>query len=289
MDTEKFLLPRIFTVNAPTVLRIFPPLAEEIGLNQSIVLLQLDYLISIARENGKPIIRDGSFWTYQSLRQMKENWFGFWSPQTIGRACKSLDNQQLIFITDKYNAHDYDDTHWYALNPKGYGSLRSVTLHMVESNGTGLFQNGTGLFQNGTTIPETSSDIKEVVTREDEKYRELLNTVVRVCRFLDILSMKEEDYLDIDKLAEMDVTPELILVCYDRHRPDSWWWNHFWKGQKKAQFPTPADIVRTIGQAKAFLDEGMAISPAKDGKKARTETAKYLEENPLGEGDDWRL
>lgn len=282
-------LPRIFTVNSPTVLRIFPPLATEIGLNQSIVLLQLDYLISIARENGKPIIRDDSFWTYQSLRQMRDNWFKFWSPQTIGRACKSLENQQLILITDKYNAHDYDDTHWYALNPHGFGSLRSVTLHMVESNGTGLFQIGTGLFQNGTTIPEiTTESYKEGVINVDE-FNAMKVAVVRVCRFLDPFAMTESDELDIDKLMEMKVTPDEVVKLYDRNSSPSWWWNHFWKGQKKGQFPTPADIVRTIGQAKAFQAEGIAPTLSRDGRKKLAATKKYLEENPVGEDSEWRL
>ena len=288
MDTDYITLPRIFTINTPTVLRIFPPLAEEIGLNQSIVLLQLDYLISIAREKGKPIIRDDKFWTYQSLRQMKEKWFAFWSPQTIGRACKSLANQQLIFITDKYNAHDYDDTHWYALNPHGFGLLHSVTLHMVESNGTGLFQNGTGLFQDGTTIPEITTDIYKSEVIDDDKREKMILSVVRVCRFLNPFAMKESDELDIDKLVEMGITPESVLTLYDRTARGSWWWDHFWKGQKQGQFPTPADIVRTIGQAKAFRDEGVA-STLKQPAKKQSATKKYLEENPIEEDSEWRL
>lgn len=288
MDDERFMLPRIFTQNEPTVLRIFPPLAKEIGLNQSIVLLQLDYLISIARENGRPIMREDKFWTYQSLRQMRDNWFKFWSPQTIGRACKSLENQQLIFVTDKYNVHDYDDTHWYALDPHGLGVLSSITLHVVESNGTGLFQNGTGLFQNGTTIPEITTYISNKAGRDESGYDELVLGVVRVCKFLDGMALTEESYLDIDKLHEMGVTPQAVLKHYGSEQTDSWWWNHFWKGQKKAQFPMPADIVQTIGQAEAFVSEGMS-TPSVDGKKkSATSTKQYLQENPSKEGD-WRL
>lgn len=286
MDTME--IPRIFTANVPTVLRIFPPLAQEIGLNQSIVLLQLDYLISIAREDGKPIVRDNKLWTYQSLRQLRDKYLGFWSPQTIGRACKSLEIQQLIFITDKYNTHDYDDTHWYALNPHGFGSLHSVTLHMVESNGTGLFQNGTGLFQDGTTIPEITTDIYKGEVFDNEIRDQMILSVVRVCRFLNPFAMKESDELDIDKLVEMGITPESVIALYDRNAEGSWWWDHFWKGQKKGQFPTPADIVRTIGQAKAFRDEDVADTLKQPAKKQGA-TKKYLEENPIEEDSEWRL
>jgi hypothetical protein len=107
----------------PTVLRILPDLAEEIGLNESIVLLQLDYWIRHSHH-----VRDGRRWTYQSVRDMQRKAFKWWSLDTINRAIASLVRQQLILVTDKYNQHKHDRTRWFALNPEGFRRLKSVEL-----------------------------------------------------------------------------------------------------------------------------------------------------------------
>jgi DNA-binding PadR family transcriptional regulator len=107
----------------PTVLRIMPDLAEEIGLNESIVLLQIAYWIRHS-DNA----RDGRRWTFQSVRDMQRKAFKWWSRETVRRAITSLGAQELIFVTGKYNRHKYDTTHWYALNPDGFTRLRSVEL-----------------------------------------------------------------------------------------------------------------------------------------------------------------
>lgn len=107
----------------PTVLRILPDLAEEIGLNESIVLLQLDYWIRHSHH-----VRDGRRWTYQSVRDMQRKAFKWWSLDTINRAIASLVRQELILVTDRYNQHKHDRTRWFALNPKGFQRLKSVEL-----------------------------------------------------------------------------------------------------------------------------------------------------------------
>lgn len=114
----------------PTVLRIMPDLAEEIGLNESIVLLQISYWIR--RSNN---VRDGRRWTYQSIRDMQRKVFKWWSRETVRRAIMSLGTQDLIFVTDEYNRHRYDTTHWYALNPRGFKRLKSVALRRVTTCG----------------------------------------------------------------------------------------------------------------------------------------------------------
>jgi hypothetical protein len=106
-----------------------PDLAEEIGLNESIVLLQIDYWIRHSNN-----VRDGRRWTYQSLRDMKNKAFRWWGKDTISRAIKSLEDQELIFVND-YNQHKYDRTQWFALNPKGFKRLKSVELKQVVDEG----------------------------------------------------------------------------------------------------------------------------------------------------------
>lgn len=291
MDASEFTTPRIFTLNDPTVLRVFPPLAEEIGLNESICLLQIDFLISISRNKQKePLVRDGKAWTRQSLRDLQKNWLPFWSPQTIARALNKLrDDLGLIFITNEYNEHSYDKSQWFALNPQGFGQLTSVALHMVQLNGTGVFQSGTALSQDGTTIPESLLDLyigKSV--REKTEYIHLLNQVVTVCK-RDILTLEERDYEQVDKLFQMDITPEQIAAYYGGK--DSWWFTVFWKG-KQAHFPTPADVITTVGQAEAFVNEGMEVPKSRYQKRKKsTATDEYLRNNPqVSDGkEDFRL
>lgn len=78
---QSFQQNRIFTLNEPNAPRLNPALACEIGLNESLVLLQLEFWIAIS--NNK---RDGMLWTYQSTRDIKAKTFPFWSLDTINRA-----------------------------------------------------------------------------------------------------------------------------------------------------------------------------------------------------------
>ena len=281
-------MPRIFTRNEPTVLRLFPALAQEIGLNESLMLLQLDFLISIASEDGKPMIRDGRYWTRQSLRHLQKEYFPFWSPQTIGRALRSLGERDLIAVTDEYNKHAYDKSQWIALNPQGFGWLTSITTDMVQSSGTGVFQNGTGLFQNGTTIPEIIRDPLISSVREEENYKWLLNKVIGVCKRLDPLALKERDYVAIDKLYAMNIMPEVLQLHYSGQR--CWWRLVFWKG-KKGNFPTPDDLVDTVGQALAFVEEGKQLPSTDKTKKAKQKdtVGDYLRDNPKLTEHHWKL
>lgn len=159
---------RLFVLNDPHALRISAALAVEIGLNESIVLLQLEYLLSISEHS-----HEGRVWTYQSLADLKANHFPFWSRATIMRTVKSLRARQLIAIGN-FNRAGYDKTSWYALETAGLATLASVRLVGMGSE-TGVFQNETpasalaqiepGLFHDEpsvvhfeTTIPESTSE-----------------------------------------------------------------------------------------------------------------------------------
>jgi hypothetical protein len=114
---------RILVLNEPYALRINAALAQEIGLNESIVLLQLDYLISISTSPE----HDGKQWTYQSLEEWR-NSFPFWSQDTIDRAIKSLQAKGLIHV-DRFNQKKYDRTRWFALDFEGIAKLTSISVH----------------------------------------------------------------------------------------------------------------------------------------------------------------
>jgi len=147
---------RIFTLNEPNAPRLNPALAVEIGLNESIMLLQLEFWIAISDNE-----RDGQKWTYQSVRDIKEKWFPFWSPMTINRTIKSLESSGYIITTTKYNTLKYDKTRWIALNFDELSKLESIS---IKGYGTRSYQNGTGSNQNGTTIPENTTENSKTTT-----------------------------------------------------------------------------------------------------------------------------
>lgn len=180
MDTNKH--PRLLTLNDPHAMRINAALASEIGLNESIVLLQIEFLISISKHE-----RDGRMWTYQSTRDLQENYFSWWSTATINRAIANLEERGLIIIGN-YNGHKYDRTRWFALNAEGINALKSVRLIDAEpiepicddeadmpthdeqcstQNETPSTQNETRSTQDEPTIPEITSETTSTTSRRD--------------------------------------------------------------------------------------------------------------------------
>ena len=111
----------IIELAGPT-LRVNTALAEEIGLNESVVLLQLEWWI---RHSSN--VRDDRQWTYQSLTDMQEKAFPFWSTRTLNRAIKNLIVRGLI-VEGNYNKHQYDRTRWFSLECDAIEALGSVNL-----------------------------------------------------------------------------------------------------------------------------------------------------------------
>lgn len=87
----KFDANRTFIINDPSAPRLVPALAKEIGLNESILFLQIEYWIAISNN-----LRDGRKWTYQSTSDLRKT-FPFWSDATIKRIVKSLKERNLIY------------------------------------------------------------------------------------------------------------------------------------------------------------------------------------------------
>ena len=149
---------RIFTLNEPAAPRLNPALACEIGLNESLLLLQLEFWISISDNE-----RDGKQWTYQSTRDIQNKAFPFWSVMTINRGIKSLIKQGLIESTTKYNKARYDKTRWFTLVPENINKLSSVR---IDGYVTRSSQNDTGSSQNDTALIYTENTTENTTTTE---------------------------------------------------------------------------------------------------------------------------
>lgn len=130
--------PRIAYPDSRYLPRICPELAHELGkllkkkkgkkqgyngLNESIVLLQLDFLISVSTSPKQ----DGRQWTYQSLEKLQEDYFPFWGRDTIDRALKNLKALGLIKIGN-FNKLALDQTRWYSIVWEKVDRLESVKV-----------------------------------------------------------------------------------------------------------------------------------------------------------------
>lgn len=163
--------PRIATATTKqdlaSITRIVPALAAKIGLNESILLMQLDYWISIATGD---VQHDNKWWTYQTLEEMQEKAFPYWSTATISRTLSKLEDANLIHVGN-FNKRKSDRTKWYALN---YVELVNVLSEVdgvyvtesnepilqiarrTEQNAKSTQQNARTILQNETTLPKTT-------------------------------------------------------------------------------------------------------------------------------------
>jgi hypothetical protein len=153
---SKYERNRLFDFEGQRLAVLSPKLAQEIGLNESLLLLQLDFLIAISNNE-----RQGQRWTYQSVTDI-EKIFPFWSRATINRVIKSLENRGLINVSN-FNRKKYDKTRWFAINIEKAEELKSIKVVKPKQS---PFQNEIDLIQiethcdlNETTIPNITTDI----------------------------------------------------------------------------------------------------------------------------------
>lgn len=148
---------RILTFNDPQPLRIDRNLAQEIGFLESVILLQLEYLVSISTNE-----RDGLFWTYNTLKEFKATHFPWLSQATISRTLTALENKHLI-VKGNFNKVAYDRTIWYTLDYEGLRKLKTVKVEggILQNekwslqDETSTLQKEDSILQSGTTIPKS--------------------------------------------------------------------------------------------------------------------------------------
>lgn len=96
-------------------------LAKLIGLNEAIVLQQIEYWVNIKEVADNKKIQtqeqnfvDGYYWTYNTIDEWNEE-FPFWSYDTVKRTLKKLKDKNLV-VTGTFNKKGYDRTLWYRVN-----------------------------------------------------------------------------------------------------------------------------------------------------------------------------
>lgn len=102
-----------------------PVLAKIIGLNEAVFLNQLHYWKQRSKNE-----RDGFVWVYKTYLEWQHE-LPFWSNATIRRVISSLEKQDLLVSTSKYNKMGIDKTKWYRIN---YENLTNIMTAQNEQS-----------------------------------------------------------------------------------------------------------------------------------------------------------
>ena len=89
-------------------------LARALGLNEALVLQQINYWIEINKKSGKNY-HDEKYWTYNSIRAWQEKDFDYMSVDTVKRTFAKLEKAGYLLVGN-YNKDPRDKTKWYTIN-----------------------------------------------------------------------------------------------------------------------------------------------------------------------------
>ncbi|KIE05708.1 hypothetical protein NF27_DJ00050, partial [Candidatus Jidaibacter acanthamoeba] len=121
---------------------IIPQLAEELGLEQAIIIQQLHYWL---QKCGKII--DGNVWVYNTFNDWSKQ-FAYWSISKIKRFFYSLEKQGII-LSKKLNACKSDHTKWYSID---YTKLIEILQNFMPEKNFSSEQFELSLCQSDTII-----------------------------------------------------------------------------------------------------------------------------------------
>jgi hypothetical protein len=114
--------PGIFIRNNPAAPQLCPELAKEIGLNESILLLQLEYWLT---RHGE-VRDDGHMWIRKPVREIQET-FSFWSIGTINTIIDSLVRKEYVMGAGLDKARGRSGR-WLRLCLEKLSSLKSIRV-----------------------------------------------------------------------------------------------------------------------------------------------------------------
>lgn len=136
-------------------LMVLPQLAVKIGLNEAIILQQVNYwLLQCSKE------KDGRLWIYNTYEDWQKQ-FPFFSLSTIRRTIAKLEKMGLL-ITGNYNKLKIDQTKWYTidfdvLNSRYVQNEQACNSPTVQNEQTISSDCNDHLSKMNRPLPETSS------------------------------------------------------------------------------------------------------------------------------------
>lgn len=199
---------RLFILNEGPTLRISPSLACEIGLNESIVLLQVDWLIQ-----NQGTIKAGTRAIKLPLRKAQDCWLPFYSLATLSRIVENLVGAEYLWM------HKEGNERWFALGP-GCDRLASVKVAIPKE------------------LPKPEPKIEhETKPSQQTPMFNIAAALAEVCRM--DLNMNRPQLLREAKLLQKE--PAEIRRLYG---PGGAWYTSDFRG-KIGSPPTPAQVRQT--------------------------------------------
>ena len=196
-------------------------LAQNIGLNEAIIIQQLHYWIMQNKRQNKNFY-DGRYWTFNSLENWHKDTFYFWSLNTIKRTFKKLENEGLLIIGN-YNKKGYDRTKWYSINydelsykccnnssyqvgsmdstnmgrpiPNTTKRLTTKTTNISTTQSSAVVDTKTELIENKTHL-KLSNNMKKIVSSWDKE---------RLSKAIELFNIKNGKYFSlVEKIYQDD-------------------------------------------------------------------------------------
>lgn len=148
-------------------------LATVIGLNEAIVLQQLNYWLH--SKSAKKI--NDKWWIYNTYENWKKQNFPFWSVATIRRTFSSLEKKEVV-VSANFNRAGFDKTKWYSIDETKLNQLMSSACDQNEQT---IYSNrADGTDQNEHTYTrdyaETTSDTNKNSDKSQVTYQQSQST-----------------------------------------------------------------------------------------------------------------
>lgn len=251
-------------------LQVLPSLAKAIGLNEAIILQQIQYWMN-SKNAGK--MHDGQKWIYNSVANWQKDNFPFWSVQTIKRALTSLKKQELV-LTANLNKASYDRTLWYTIN---YDQLKLVDQSISTECTNPLGQNGPmDEAKMDQPIPETTQETTtDIYINDGIATDSQINPIITAMQDVSKQKLHEKTETTYDDVAttiySMGATPDLVAGFGE------WWKENCWyKTPSKAALTTIADSWEEYMES-AQTTEPILASDIKPPGKWNPETNKFVQ------------
>lgn len=119
---RKYQPNRLFIPNNPLSPRISPELALEIGLNESVVLLQMEFWLATEGQEHA-----GHIWARKPEREIQRT-FPFWGVATVHRILDTLTKKKWLVRDDKLDDGPGRGAGWYRFNMEALATLKSVRV-----------------------------------------------------------------------------------------------------------------------------------------------------------------
>lgn len=104
-------------------------LAEHVGLNEAIVLQQLNYWIE-STDSG--VEHDGRRWIYNTIDQWRKQ-FTFWSHDTIKRTFRSLESKGLVLVAQLAKTK-HDRTNYYTVDHSTLARIQAESRKFTDKS-----------------------------------------------------------------------------------------------------------------------------------------------------------